>query len=42
MSVRNNIISNSQSKTQKLVGKLRSGVEAISLIKGMEVKMEGP
>ncbi|XP_044978620.1 glycerol-3-phosphate dehydrogenase [NAD(+)] isoform X2 [Hordeum vulgare subsp. vulgare] len=27
---------------KKLVGKLRPGVEAISLIKGMEVKMEGP
>lgn len=27
---------------KKLVGKLRPGAEAISLIKGMEVKMEGP
>lgn len=26
----------------KLVGKIGSGVEAISLIKGMEVKTEGP
>jgi len=27
---------------KKLVGKVRPGAEAISLIKGMEVKMEGP
>lgn len=27
---------------KKLVGKIKGGVEAISLIKGMEVKMEGP
>lgn len=27
---------------KKLVGKLRPGTEGISLIKGMEVKMEGP
>lgn len=27
---------------RKLVGKIKSNVEAISLIKGMEVKMEGP
>lgn len=27
---------------KKLLGKIREDVEAISLIKGMEVKMEGP
>lgn len=27
---------------KKLVGKIKGDVEAISLIKGMEVKMEGP
>ena len=27
---------------KRLVGKVRGDVEAISLIKGMEVKMEGP
>lgn len=27
---------------KRLVGKIRGDVEAISLIKGMEVKMEGP
>lgn len=27
---------------KNLVGKIKEGVEAISLIKGMEVKMEGP
>lgn len=27
---------------KRLVGKVKEGVEAISLIKGMEVKMEGP
>lgn len=27
---------------KRLVGKIKGGAEAISLIKGMEVKMEGP